>query len=619
MPETKKQLYSHHVFLLPFKWNKNHKKDDVLDDQDFFEILKALTGTGWQNQQFRPDTVLRYNEFQYFYDYVSEILYDRNETDLSSKTAKKDLPAIRHFEWPAAFGGKYLIKTPKPVKTGKSKSTKTYELVIDSVLLHLYYTGVGVLSFHLQNRSPAQNSPEDILYINQFGRRVFPSFFNIPSDKVGHPEQDQEINFSGLLPVGKELAYQLEVKINENETFKEDWSGYLAERLKPDGSFKLPVILAPFLSPIEEQDFQIRPVLDDRMFVGCWYGNKKLADELSGSKTESEKNYLTDEWWYKFVHIDAKTKTIQNAGLQAEIINKATNARWSDYGTFFGVTDYSFVMLTGELDHLRKEGIDAAFLVNHLQTMYYKLSELALVQRATVQRFSDEVTHISRLDEKDPEVANKVGKLYQRYIRFVNRIYFREVTAQVQGIELYDKLHEQSRLREQVGSLKQEIHDLHNYTLQVLEQERVKQEQLQTASDEQRNQRLELLTVLGVVFLPPSLLLALFGVSILGEVNESCEVKVLWWLAGLIVSSGVFSWLAYKRHKNWLWALGLVMLLGITSPVFIAQCQSCKPENPPEAIQLRHIREQLQSIRQQFYKFPLPLPVVVDTTKTISK
>jgi len=616
MPETKKELYSHHVFLLPFKWNKNQKRDDVLDDQDFADILAALMDTGWKSQEFCPDTVLKYNEFQYFYDYVSEILYDQAGT--TTHLSEKEPPSIRHFYWQAAPGGKYCIKTPKPGAVGKNHS-KTYELVIDSILLHLYYTGVGVLSFHLENRSPKQCSPDDILYINQFGRRVFPSFFSMPVGKVGYPEQDQENNFSGLLPVGKELAYELEVVINETEIFKEDWAGYLTDRLKPDGSFKLPKILIPFLAPLEAHNFYIRPVLDDRMFVVCWYGNKILTDELSTSKAVSQKSLLKNDWWYKYVHIDSKTKTIQNDSLQAEIIKKATNARWSGYGTFFGITDYSFVMLTGELTHLRQEGIESAFLVNHLQTMYYKLAELALVQRATVQRFSDEVTHISRLDEKDPKVALKVGKLYQRYIRFVNRIYFREVTAQVQGIELYDKLHEQSRLREQVESLKLEIHELHNYALQMLEQERVRQEELQTKQEIKRNERLEQLTILGAVFLPPSLLLALFGVSVLGEVNESCEIKVLCLLALLIVLSGRFSWLAYKKSKSWLWALGIVMALGILSPICIASCDACDPDKPIEEVELPLIKEQLQSIQQQIQQLPLPLPVVVDTTKTISK
>jgi len=37
-------------------------------------------------------------------------------------------------------------------------------------------------------------------------------------------------------------------------------------------------------------------------------------------------------------------------------------------------------------------------------------------------------------------MSKKVSDLYLAYIRFVNKIYFREVTAYEQGIELYDML-----------------------------------------------------------------------------------------------------------------------------------------------------------------------------------
>lgn len=44
--------------------------------------------------------------------------------------------------------------------------------------INLYATGVGFLSFYLKNEDCTQNSPEDILAINQYGRRIMPPFFN---------------------------------------------------------------------------------------------------------------------------------------------------------------------------------------------------------------------------------------------------------------------------------------------------------------------------------------------------------------------------------------------------------------------------------------------------------
>lgn len=52
--------------------------------------------------------------------------------------------------------------------------------------INLYATGVGFLSFYLKNEDCTQNSPEDILAINQYGRRIMPPFSMI---------QDYEMRF----------------------------------------------------------------------------------------------------------------------------------------------------------------------------------------------------------------------------------------------------------------------------------------------------------------------------------------------------------------------------------------------------------------------------------------
>lgn len=577
------ELYSHHVFMLPFKWSKTLSKDSWLEAKDFEILVSGLPACGWEESQFDIDTILNYNEYHYFYDYVRDILYDKPDEKNSPKAF------IRHFEFKQekAEKGTYKIVCPKP---GDKNARKTYELNIDSVLLHLYDTGVGVLSFHLVNRKKDQSSPEDILYINQFGRRVFPPFFGIPAREIGTHDQFVEKDFAGNLPAGKELAYSLEIELLGQAPKKETWSGYLNERLKPNSKFefKLPEFLEPFLLPIEQTGCKIEPILDDRMFVVCWYGNKNLADGLAAN------GYASDDWWYKFVHVDSGLKTVQNDELQAQIIEKATNARWKNFGTFFGVTDYSLVMLTGELAHLRKKEIGAAFLVNHLQTIYYKMAELALVQRATVQKFSDEAADISKLELADKALPRKLAELHRRYIRFVNRIYFREVTAQVQGIELYDKLHEQSRLRDQVESLKQEIDELHTYVDQAQEME--------------RNARLEQLTLLGTILLPPSLILAVYGVNTINEVNKECEMMILYSLAVFIGLSSLLSWFVYKAKLPILKVFLLISLIaimsvGILSPLHFAGCEQCTPGSSPREMHTP--------------KDAIPNNSIIDTTKNI--
>lgn len=110
-----------------------------------------------------------------------------------------------------------------------------------------------------------------------------------------------------------------------------------------------------------------------------------------------------------------------------------TYYRWQQWSSLYGISKYSLVYLTNN------EVPD--YLIEYFQTIYARMAELVLVQRASMLRFSGEITKVSQLSNQDVEaVSKRVSSLYKEYIRFVNQIYFREITAQDQGIEMYNKL-----------------------------------------------------------------------------------------------------------------------------------------------------------------------------------
>ena len=49
------------------------------------------------------------------------------------------------------------------------------------------------------------------------------------------------------------------------------------------------------------------------------------------------------------------------------------------------------------------------------------------------------------------------------YLVFINRIFFKEVTAQDQGIEIYDMIQKNMRINEDVFAIDKQIEELHNY------------------------------------------------------------------------------------------------------------------------------------------------------------
>lgn len=592
-------LISHHIFLLPFKWRKDD--DSPYEIEHFKELTdEHLNVAQWKRILFDIDRISLYNEYHYFYDYVTEVLY---ETDRNTAPHES---FIAHYEYKIAPGeGKYFITTPDPYAKVKD-AKKTYELEIDSVLLHLYYTGVGVLSFHLNNRKPFQAGSEDILYINQYGRRVYPPFYFIPPKKVGYQLQFEEADFVSNLPSGEEIAHQIGIYLPNEHTEQycvfENWQEPISKRLKTGEKFKfkLPAFLNPFLSHIEN-GYDIYPILDDRMFVVCWYGNNDLARGLTTKLPRKEQRFLNDPWWYRFTFVDGKYVTVQDEAMQKKLAEKATYTRWKKYGTLYGITEYSLVVLTSDLPTLRTKY--SAYLVTHLQTIYYRLAELVLVQRASIQRFSDDITHISKIDGSDVRQAKLASLLNQRYIRFVNRIYFREVTAQVQGIEIYDKLQEQARVPQQVEALKEEIERLQVYIRQetdrqllAAEKEREKrereQEQQRKIKEQEQERRIkeqerqekarwDKLTLLGSVLVAPSLLLAAYGLSFAPSyLGDFKGLNYIITILAASISAGLSYW-AFKKSRSRIWWIsGIAYLMLLLLPNILCWISPSEAEVP---------------------------------------
>ena len=533
------QLYSYHVFLFPFQWKYCGKefKDKTLEQRTSLDLFaNFLKGTNWKNEPFTIDSRLKYNEVNYFFDFVRDILYETKKSQRENQSEK--------------FIAHYYYDIPSDTQHYSIHlEGQTYNLLVDSIILHLYSAGIGVLSFHLNNRNPQQKQPEDILKINQYGRRIFPPFFGIEKNIVGTSDQFLPglFNLGLSLSKGKEIASGISITPFDSDNFLP----YASQINFDNGVFILPSFIKELFGEVplttsENADqtvktqINIAPVLDDRMFVLCWYGNDYIINNLNANPKQKGKDknghtlYLSNEWLYQYIFVDGGFITCQNDDMIKQLIAKHTNTRWLNYGTFFGASRYSFICLTESLDTLKNN--NAAFIVNHMQTMYYKMAELCLVQRACVLRFSDEVTSISSLIEKnEKDLSSKVSSLYKQYIRFVNKIYFREVTAQDQGIELYDLLQDKMKLKDQVKGLDEEIEELHNYV--TLKEQR------------EEGKIITRLTKLSAIFLPASVVAGIFGMNTFSVFNDNdidLEFPWFFWISLFIIGlSSIVVWMIF--------------------------------------------------------------------------
>lgn len=443
-------VYSYHNFMFPFLWRIKGYDEMVFSEQISLNNIAYANGSNWQ-RNFVPtnndeaDTL--YNERNYFYEFVHDALYDNG----------KSSSLIRHFERSETKHGgvTYYIECGE----------KGYELRLDAIILNLYSTGVGVLSFHLDNESyPA---PEDVFKINQVGRRVFPPFIasvNSPRYMIA-----DSIEIKGLH--GRETGYREDFKRYTNKTPCNQPAAFIIDMIHEVA-----------------ENIDVKPVIDDRMFVQCWYKNDEWADQFSGEEYEA---FLYGNNWYEFIFVDDfNGMTCQNTAMQKQLVKRATYERWQKYKTLYGISRYSMVSLTSS-------GCPDYLLKNY-ETMYARMAELILVQKASVLRFSAEVTNLSNMEVKR-SFSGKVSSLYKEYIRFVNQIHFREISAQDQGIEMYQKLYNVMNLEKHVEKLDAEIGELYNYV--VLKE------------DHRTSNTMSLLTWIATISVPMTVMAGIFGMN----------------------------------------------------------------------------------------------------------
>ena len=399
--------HSHHLFYFPFVWSGSVNLED---------LEKAGK---WERVKVAGNSVEKYDERNYFYKFVNEKLYDAGrQSGNGSKVSQ-----VCHYRRVIDGNARYIIEA----------NSSIYDLKINSIEVKLYTTGVGLIAYSLENDRNLFPSPDDVLNINQFGRRVFPPFYNDVLNEDNRIEIAKSITIAGV----------------ERTDIKEDFNGYKENPECWTAGKIVSVLLNDLL-----KDGVYEPVIDDRMFVISWYKNTSLVKN-------AVKDYSNDrDFWYRYLYVDRGSPMCQDEGMRDSLIREHTYRRFANWGTLYGITRYSMVMLAND---------DApGHLLNTFTSIYARMVELVLMQRASVLKFSKEVNDINNsqpIEDIDVvELGKRTASLSQKYINFKNQFYFKEVTAQEQGIELYDMLQQSLRLDIMVKDLDDDIQELYQFS-----------------------------------------------------------------------------------------------------------------------------------------------------------
>ena len=503
--------YSYHIFYFPFKWEVKGKENEIFSEQVDLDNIPISSHSMWERVQIedskysqQKDTKEQeelFAERQYYYDFVHPALYD-------IKNVKNSI--IHHYERrePKESVVEYHIKV----------KDKTYVLRLDALNVNLYSTGVGIMSFFLKNEKEEQKDENSIRDINQFGRRIMPPHCGEFS-QGGRNMLAESIQIIGLL--GDKLRYSDSV----------DYVKGVGTSLKR--GFECVWQPAWFIKHLIEDlssSLRVTPVIDDRMLVNCWYGNDDLATDIKTVDRDGKVPFVYSDLWYKHLFVDnGSYPTCQNEEMKKRLIKESTYCRWQKYGTLYGLSRYSMVALTntGAI----------GFIDVHMRTIYSRMFELVILQRASILRFSGEVTRVSALKGNDnKKLSERIASLYKEYIRFINQIYFRSVTAQDQGIEMYEMLLRQFDSDTQIKDLDEEISELHQYVSLV--------------NDQRRNENGEILNILATIFLPATLLTGVFGMNSFKDGDLlSFAIQILLIIIITIASIFLFRKILKNRRK----------------------------------------------------------------------
>lgn len=499
-------MYSYHIFYFPFKWAKKDVHEGTMTQLTDFNQIRFLNNGKWvrpavaesqendgnktDKNNVSLDAQVLYNEKNYYFRFVHDVLYDSGDGNDN---------LVMHFERkePQEKDVRYLIKV--------SGREKPYSLNVDAININLYKTGVGMMSFYLRNDDESQCDTRDILNINQYGRRILPPFWS-------------EVNAEKR----QELSEYLEISGLDTEISKEDFKSYTV-----DEPWTATSMLDSLLKDLTD-NLTLTPVIDDRMFVMSLYKNDDMSRlSLSAADAYCNPSSPFSEFWYKYLFVDTGWPTCQNDEMMRDLLRSHTYLRWQKWNSLYGVSRYSFVYLTNS-------GVPS-YLVDYFMTTYARMMEIALVQRASVLCFSNEVTTLTKRRNWTLEkLSEHVDSLNEEYIRFINRMYFNELTSQDQGVELYGLIRQNLDIDSYVEELKDEIEKLHDTISFKVERS--------------RNEKAETLNFMAAILLPVSIVTGFWSMNM----SVFCNVKSNWLsfaiAVGLMILGVAFSIFLVRRR-----------------------------------------------------------------------
>lgn len=467
-----KTVISYHTFVFPFLFETNKKMTRTK--------FKACCHPGWYPDVWEPNAMndpIWYNQFHYFNEAAKNAIYMHEDFKDTSETVVENL----RFDLLSLLEQEPKADPAREKERQRSKSSpiqyviqkdENYYLDINAIRMKLFNTGVGVLVFELENRN--YPSEADVIRINEFGRRIYAPYYAVKDNSI-------------LCSICAEALYFAKDK---KEIGSNDDSGLLPEKLRTAAD--VTVLAKPIRQLLNnrnhrvttekhcaENEIYIKPVIDDRMFVACYYKNGDFVDAMrewdgdryrylthSATKLpfDNKKNANAAHRLYSMIYVDGDGISCHGRDmLQNLLSDDHIYTRWLEYGwhdnhtntdvfagTITGFCEYSMISVA-------KNPPD--YLCDSFLTQYVEIAILVLAQRASLLAFEYMISECAH-DERNYNVK----KIQKKYTLFQSQILLKEISPQQQGIDFYDMLEKNLLIQKEQNEIKDQIAQLFERT-----------------------------------------------------------------------------------------------------------------------------------------------------------
>ena len=476
--------YRYHTFLYPFLWDNN-------GESSMDTVMRALSGRwesdhiadadGRLNRALRrdpafgklnedPQLLEDYRCFQYFNPATRMALFQGPPSGQNGDPIVVCLRLKLSEDW------QYVIRFLTEDEKGEVKE-EVLRLDVNAIRLKVYNTGVAVmvyeLEYHPDKKLTADRVRQNVLRINEYGRRLYPEFIPVPADK-------------GFLLTAEKLEIRRVQDGTDEVVLSDDFRQRCREGFYLENPTYIPDIVRGLLTWGRDGGLSIEPAIDDRMFVCCCivdgeYPKKFLGyDPWSGFPYDSGRECRQSRPWrfrtdwdtaqelYALLNIDPDRtgSSCQSREDLDRYFDRQLYTRWMEYGTIHGVTNHSMLCVTSP--SVRAEVIDP-FL-----TLYTRICILTLVQRASLISFDKKLSELAATDLRSWYDQDRLSDMQQTFTKFQGQLLLSEVTPQIQGIELYRKLQEmlfinelEENIQKQAGNLFEVVEALQGSRLNV--------------------------------------------------------------------------------------------------------------------------------------------------------